>query len=181
MDWSCRCGAFQADVDTERGIRAVCYCKSCREFALKTGATDALDAAGGSDLYQVAPQEMRVVQGADRLAWMRLTDKGPLRWFTTCCGTPVANTLGTRKIPFVTLQSHRFATPDRLEPITVRVFRRDATARAPDGGAGAGALYRNFAARMLRSWISGGWRRNPFFTDDGKPVAPRQDPTASTG
>ena len=181
MEWSCRCGAFKAEVQVDSGVRAVCYCKSCRAFALQTGAEAALDAAGGSDLYQVAPEAVRFVAGGDRLAWTRLTPKGPLRWFTTCCNTPVANTLATRRIPFVTLQTHRFAAPDRLKPVFVRVFRRDAIARAPDGGKGIFALYMNFAARMLRSRLSGGWKRNPFFGGDDRPIASREDPVSSTG
>jgi hypothetical protein len=168
-------------VETGRGVRAVCYCNSCREFAIRTGAESALDPAGGSDLYQVAPEEIVFQSGADGLSWLRLTDKGPARWFTTCCNTPVANTLGTQRIPFVTLQTHRLADQDQLPPVSVRVFRRDATGRVPDDGKGVVALYLNFAGRMLRSWISGGWRRNPFFGKDGKPIAPRSKPTAPIG
>ncbi len=175
MEWTCRCGAFAAEIDIARGIRAVCYCNSCRDFALRTHAGEALDAAGGSDLYQVAPEQVRITRGRDKLAWMKLTEKGPARWYTTCCETPVANTLVTRALPFVTLQSHRFADAEELGPVSVRVFRRDATARAPDGGKGAFALYMNFARRMLRSRLTGGWRRNPFFTEAGDPVGPRKD------
>lgn len=174
MEWTCRCGAFAAEVETRRGIRAVCYCESCRTFAERTGAAGDLDDAGGSDLFQVAPEEVRFLRGGDGLAWTKLTEKGPARWFTTCCNTPVANTLGTPAVPFVTLQSHRFADPGHLGPVATRVHRRFATARVPDGGKGTYGLIWNFARRALRSRLSGGWKRNPFFPD-GKPIGPRQE------
>lgn len=172
MEWTCRCGAFAAEVETGGGIRVVCYCPSCRDFALRTDAAQALDEAGGSDLYQVAPERVRILRGADKLAWMRLTEKGPLRWYTTCCNTPVANTLATRALPFVTLQAHRFADPGALGPVAVRGFRRFATARAPASDRSMRYLYWNFGKRALKSRLTGGWKRNPFFRDDGRQVGP---------
>jgi hypothetical protein len=173
MEWTCRCGAFAAEVDTRRGTRAVCYCPLCRAFAEKTDAADVLDAAGGSDLFQVAPEEMTITRGADRLAWTKLTEKGPARWVTTCCNTPVANTMDRPGIPFITLQTHRFSDPDSLGPVTVRVFRRHATAPAPEGGASTPALYWEFAKRALRSRLTGGWKRNPLFDKAGRPAGQR--------
>ena len=181
MQWTSRCGSVTAEVETHGGVRAVCYCCSCRDFALRTGAEDALDEAGGSDLYQVAPEAVRFLAGAEHLTWLRLSEKGPLRWYTTCCNTPVANTLGSRAIPFVTLQTHRLSEPSQLPDVSVRVFRRDATARAPEGGKGATALYLNFAKRALRSWVTGGWRHNPFFDQEGNPIAPRDVSASSSG
>lgn len=172
MEWTCRCGAVAADVDPKGGTRAVCYCQSCQRFAALTDATDALDAQGGSDLYQVAPENMRMIRGADKLTWVRLTEKGPLRWRTTCCNSPVANTLDRRSIPFVTLMSQRFVEPDKLPPVSIRVFRRYATGRVPDDTSGGTVrLMAGFARRALKSRLTGGWKRNPFFTASGQPIA----------
>lgn len=99
MEWTCRCGAVAVEIDPRGGTRAVCYCGSCRRSSALTDASDALDAYGGSDLYQVAPENARITRGADKLAWVRLTAKGPLRWHTTCCNTPFANTLPTPSVP----------------------------------------------------------------------------------
>lgn len=181
MEWSCRCGSFSAEVDTRRGVRAVCYCSSCRDFAKRCQAEQSLDDAGGSDLYQVAPEAVKFQRGADNLTWLRLTQKGPLRWYTTCCKTPVANTLASPAIPFVTLQTHRLSDPSALPEVSVRVFRRDATARAPDGGKGVMTLFLNFAGRALRSRVTGGWRHNPFFNDAGQPVASGDQAASSSG
>lgn len=174
MEWICRCGTFAADIDTRRGTRVVCYCNSCREFWARIGATGALDAAGGSDLFQVAPEQVRFVRGAGGLAWLRLTEKGPARWVTTCCNTPVTNTLLSPGLPFVTMMSHRFADPAALGPVRARVFKQFATGTAPEGGTGAAVLMWSFAGRALRSRLTGGWKQNPFFRD-GKPIGPRRE------
>jgi len=171
MDYTCRCGAFAAAIDPSKGVRAVCYCKFCREFTVKTDAADTLDAAGGTDLFQVAPEEMRIMRGADKLAWTRFTPKGPIRWFTTCCNSPIANTLATRAIPFVTLNTPRLVPQDAVPPIKVRVHRKFATKRVPDDSHGVGYLMRNFGRRALKSRLNGGWKRNPFFDAYGKLIS----------
>lgn len=177
MRWTCRCGGVTARVDVAQGTRAVCYCPSCRDFAKRLGASDRLDTAGGSDLFQVAPEAVTIESGGDRLAWLRLTERGPLRWFTTCCNTPLANTLPTRAIPFLTLQSAGFEAAEALPPVAARVHRRYATARVPDDGDGVWRLYREFAVRALRSRLTGGWRKNPLFDADGTPVGAEATPT----
>ncbi|MEQ9040477.1 MAG: DUF6151 family protein [Silicimonas sp.] len=172
MEWTCRCGAVAAEIDPRGGTRAVCYCGSCRRFSALTDAGDALDAYGGSDLYQVAPENARITRGADKLAWVRLTAKGPLRWHTTCCNTPFANTLATPSVPFLTVMSHRFSDPDALGPVAIRVFRREATGKVPDDGTGGTLpLLLAFVPRALKSRLTGGWRRNPLFDDHRRPIA----------
>ena len=38
------------------------------------------------------PKFMTMTQGADRLTFLRMTEKGPLRWYASCCNTPIGNT-----------------------------------------------------------------------------------------
>ncbi|MFX6869136.1 DUF6151 family protein, partial [Acinetobacter baumannii] len=78
------------------------YCDDCQAFAHRLGRADLLNAQGGSDIVQVAPAALTFVKGQNRIAGMRLTPKGLFRWHTTCCNTPVGNTLGPA-IPFVGL------------------------------------------------------------------------------
>jgi len=169
--WTCKCGQVALAVAPKGGTRVVCYCNSCRDFATRLGAGDILDAWGGSDLYQVGPEAAQFLRGADKVAWTRMTDKGPARWFTTCCHSPLANTLPTRAIPFLTLQTAYLSNKDILPPIDIRVFRKFATGRVPDTNYGQGRLLREFAVRSLKSRLSGGWRRNPLFDDAGLPIA----------
>lgn len=180
LDWRCDCGAMHLRVDPSGGSRVICYCRDCQAFARAAGRPDLLDEAGGSDLYQVAPHQARFETGADRLSALRLTDKGPARWYATCCGTPVANTWPSRALPFVTLFAPGFADRDALGPVTAQAFRRSATAYAPKIAGGMGPVYRAFARRALWAWITGRWRRHPFFDEAGTPLAePRPlDPQA---
>jgi len=170
-NWTCKCGEVALSVAPKGGTRVVCYCNSCRDFATRLGAGDILDEFGGSDLYQVAPEAAQFVKGADKIAWTKMTDKGPARWFTKCCHTPLANTLTTRSIPFLTLQTAYLSGKEALAPIEMRLFRKFATGYVPKTKYGQGRLLREFAVRSIRSRLSGGWRRSPLFDDAGKPIA----------
>lgn len=171
--WICRCGQVELLVETAGGSRAVCYCNSCRGFATRLGAAEILDEWGGSDLYQVAPEAAKFVRGADKVAWTKMSEKGPARWFTTCCKSPFANTLSTRAVPFLTLQTASISDSQMLPPIEMRVFRKFALGHAPKSKNGQARLIREFAVRALKSRLSGKWRRNPLFDDTGQPIATR--------
>ena len=173
--WSCACGAVKARAEGE-GTRAVCYCSSCREFAERFGRAGWVDPSGGCDLYQTAPECVVLTEGADQLRWTKLTPKGPLRWYARCCGTPMANTLGTRNIPFVTLQVVGFDDPDKAGPVVARVNRQGATGPVPDDAGGLPTLLWTFAKRALASRLSGRYKKNLFFDAAGEPIAGRQDP-----
>ena len=71
------------------------------------GRADLLNAQGGTDIIQVAPASLTFIKGQNRIAGVRLTPKGLFRWYTTCCNTPVGNTLGPA-IPFVGIVAQAF-------------------------------------------------------------------------
>ncbi len=173
MKWSCRCGQVEiaAELKPAGDSRLVCYCKSCRAFAEQTGAGNTIDDWGGVDLYQTAVERVDIVKGSDKLHWTKLSEKGPLRWFATCCGAPVANTLSTRQIPFVTLMTDGFEAKDALPPVMGRVNLRGATSRIEaDIGTPKKAI-RAFFWRAAKSRLNGGYKRNPFFDANGVPIA----------
>ena len=128
----------------------------------------------------MAPEAVTIERGQSKLAWARMTDKGPARWYTTCCNSPLANTLSTRAIPFITLQTAFLQDQDRLGPVTMRVFRKFALGRVPDAPGGQGRLLWDFAKRALKSRLTGGWRRNPLFDQAGKPIV-AQSPMPGAG
>ena len=103
----CSCGALRGvarGVSPSRGNRVICYCADCQSFAHFLGrATEILDRSGGTDIFQTSPARIEITQGRERLASMRLTPKGLLRWYADCCKTPIGNTAITREIPFVGL------------------------------------------------------------------------------
>jgi hypothetical protein len=108
----CRCGEVTGTVNNasaEAVNHIVCYCDDCQAFAHQLGRADLLDAKGGSDIVQLAPATLSFTKGKDRIAGMRLSPKGLYRWHTTCCNTPVGNTLGPA-IPFVGIVTQAFDT-----------------------------------------------------------------------
>lgn len=172
--WSCECGLVEATVPTD-GMRIVCYCESCRGFVSRLGCADRLNAAGGNDLLQVAPDQVDI-RGAEHLRWMKMTESGPMRWYASCCNTPMANTLGTRKIPFASFQVHNIEPQKAVPQITAHVNLKGALARVEEPLGSMRAVMMSFASRVIAAWITGRWRQNPFFAADGKPIAQREDP-----
>lgn len=131
------------------GARILCHCSAFRDFAERSGSGDTLEPAGGGDLFQTAPETKQITKGRDHLAWIKLTPKGPHRWHTTRCNTPMANTLGTRVIPFATVLSHNIDDKGALGPIIARVNRKYAIGHF-DGEAGnTGRVIRSFLWRAL--------------------------------
>ncbi|MBX2799781.1 MAG: hypothetical protein KTR31_19035 [Myxococcales bacterium] len=51
-------------------------------------------------MFQFTPARITFTEGSEALRCMRLGPKGPLRWYTDCCKTPVANTFAHRPSPF---------------------------------------------------------------------------------
>ncbi len=95
----CRCGevvGVVTNASPQKVNRVICYCDDCQAFAHQLGRADLLNAQGGSDIVQVAPASLTFIKGQNRIAGVRLTPKGLFRWHTTCCNTPVGNTLGPR-------------------------------------------------------------------------------------
>ena len=99
-----RCGCGQVRgvataVSPASGNRMVCYCDDCQAFAHHLDRADVLDAHGGTDVFQVAPAQVRITEGHAQLRCLRLSEKGAFRWYAGCCRTPLANTVPW--IPFV--------------------------------------------------------------------------------
>ena len=83
--------------------RCVCYCTDCQAFAqFLQRPTDILDSLGGTD-HANASQDISFTEGTDNLACMRLTDTGLLRWYASCCHTPIGNTPPNFKLSFIGL------------------------------------------------------------------------------
>ena len=176
----CTCGALQGvarGVSAKAGNHAVCYCDDCQAFAhFLARAQDILDPHGGTEIFQMSPARVAITGGADRLACMRLTPRGLVRWYAGCCNTPIANTLPTNKLPFVGLIHLCIQWPpeDRsleaaLGPIQVRAFRRFAKgdpATIPADRVFLPLVAFGFGARML-GWTLRGDRKHSAFFDAG--------------
>jgi uncharacterized protein DUF6151 len=101
----CICGRVRGYVDNTRSAnRAVCYCHDCQAFAHFLGrASEVLDERGGSDIIQTLPKFLKFTSGVDSIGCMRLTPTGLLRWYSTCCRTPIGNTPLNPKLSFIGL------------------------------------------------------------------------------
>ena len=177
--WSCECGLVEARVPID-GFRLVCYCESCREFVARLGCGERLNTAGGNDLIQVDPSRVEI-HGVEHLRWLKITEKGPMRWYAQCCGTPMANTLSTKKIPFASFQVADIVSEAPLPEIRAHVNLKGAVARVEEPLGSVRPLIASFLGRVVRAWIVGSWRKTPFFKADGSPVAARDDALPSSG
>jgi hypothetical protein len=159
------------------GLRVVCYCRYCQAFARFLDRPDVLDAAGGTDTFQLPPAHVRIVAGADAVRCMQLSRK-VFRWYTDCCRTPIGNTAGPR-IPFVGL-IHSFisAGPTELDDAfgapRGQVNAESATGPLPPDAPPplSRAVIALHIFRVLGWWLRGLGRPNPFFdAKTGAPIA----------
>lgn len=101
----CKCGMLRGQLEgTGVHNRLICYCGDCRAFAHFLGkAAEVLDEQGGTEIVQVAQPRLRFSQGIDKLAAMRLSEKGMIRWYASCCNSPIGNIMADQKMSFIGL------------------------------------------------------------------------------
>ena len=163
----CRCGDVHGRVTNaspKTVNRIVCYCDDCQAFAHHLGRADLLDAHGGTDLVQVAPASLSFYRGTERIAGLRLAAKGLLRWYATCCKTPLGNTAGPA-IPFVGIVAQAIPEADAVvgKPIGA-ILGKFAIGTPPPGSTQHNPRLLLRAVRMVLGWRLGGktWP-HPFF------------------
>jgi hypothetical protein len=179
IELRCRCGEVRGTITgaSSRTVnRVTCYCDDCQAFAHQLGRADLLNEKGGSDVVQVAPATLRFIQGQDRIAGVRLSPKGLYRWHTTCCNTPVGNTLSPA-VPFVGLIAQTFDVPhldDVVGPPTGAIQGKFAVGEAPAGSTGLNLSLILGAIGKVLGWRLGGkiWP-HPFFARETRaPIYP---------
>lgn len=168
----CTAGSGHAPVQT----RVVCHCGDCQAFASWLGASGhALGANAGTDLVQMTPDRLHFDQGTDRLACIQLRDKGLLRWYASCCETPLCNTMARPFTAFVGVLTVNLQTPDldtTFGTVQARAFVESAQgADRPMKNSGLPRVVFNFFRMILGSRVRGRHRTTPFFHADGTPVA----------
>ncbi len=150
------------------------------------GVDGVLDAAGGTDIIQVAPGAVTLAKGGGELACLRLSDQGMFRWYAACCKTPVGNMLGPR-LPFVGL-IHACLHPEdvgrtldeAVGPSRGAMHGDDAIGGCPPHAhpGGSPALVLPVAWKMAGWFLKGKGYPQPFF--DGPTGAPRAVPKVLT-
>ncbi len=171
----CKCGALKGvahDMSRHAGTRVMCYCDDCQAYARYLGNPEGmLDQWGGTDVFGTTPTKVEFTAGTDQLACVRLTPKGPYRWYTECCKTPVANT-GPGGVPHVGL-IHSCLRPegqsldDVLGPVDARImvrFAKDAPGDWPNAHDRFGArMVVGFLGRLALRRLGGHHKHSPFF------------------
>lgn len=164
----CKCGALRGHVTLSAAtLRVICYCKDCQAFAYWLGTAPAtLDEAGGTDVIATLPSHVKFEQGLDVLACVSFSDKGLLRWYASCCRTPIGNTPRGRTRHFVGL-THSCLASRPLEssfgPLRVRVNTSSASAPVAATPLRAAFSLVKLLAFVLPARLTGRYRINPFF------------------
>jgi hypothetical protein len=164
----CRCGHVRgvaSGVTPSAGLRFICYCGDCQAFSRFLRRPDVLDAAGGTDIFQMPIGRVKFMAGTDALRCLHFSEK-VFRWYTDCCKTPIGNTAGPR-FPVVGL-IHSFMS-------------HGTDGRSRDEALGPPLSLRLIPLRalmLLGWWMRGLGRPNPFF--DEQTHAPLSAPRVFT-
>jgi hypothetical protein len=173
----CRCGRLRGTISPEaRFVRATCYCRDCQAYAHALGhPTAVLDEKGGTDIVATLQQHVTLSQGADALACLSLGERGLLRWYASCCDTPIANTARDPKLSYVGVVHTCLGASQHA--LDAAFGARSILVNAQDG---KGPVETPFWSRLLAIlaiirrvlWarVSGGWKRSAFFRPDLQPV-----------
>jgi hypothetical protein len=184
----CRCNHVRGTasrVSPATGLRFVCYCKDCQTFARFLGRADILDAAGGTDIFQMPPARVALTEGTDAIRCVALSEK-VLRWYADCCRTPIGNTAADPRFPIVAIihsfMDHATSRPrdEVLGPPLCRIYERSAVGPLPPDAPPPPSLglFVRRTSKLIGWLVRGLNRPTPFF--DERTKAPRAAPRALT-
>ncbi|WP_299921381.1 DUF6151 family protein [uncultured Pelagimonas sp.] len=164
---NCRCGKVAWHIKQgAAGRHVMCYCVDCQCEPRHLGVEDGFLKNGGTQIFQTTPDQFVFDKGQEHLGVMRLSPKGLLRWYTTCCNTPIANTLPTPTMPFVGAVlpiGH-----DHYGRVSCHANTAAASSKVRQRGV-PGAVYSMFW-RAAKTALAGNAKVTPFFNDDKTPI-----------
>ena len=185
----CSCGKLRAvavGIDASKGNHLVCYCDDCQSFQHFLGTAErVLDEHGGTEIFQMSQGRLRITEGSEHLACVRLRENGLLRWYASCCNTPIGNTLAARGVPFIGVVCDCFdrdrggeSLDDALGPVRMGVNGRFAKGK-PDGltvhDRAPLSMFVSFIGKMLAWRLHGDHKRSPLFEPESGRI--RVEPT----
>lgn len=170
-DLPCKCGAVRVRIhaDPTSCIHTICYCADCRAYLRWLARDDLLDAHGGTELVLIPVGDLGIARGADRLRCLRLSRRGPFRFFAGCCNTPLGSTM--RDGPLASVVARGLGLRPATRPIGIHA--RSAVGGAPEGAHARvpASLWIRLLYRVVRESVRGRSRPSPFFDDRGSPRA----------
>jgi len=145
-----------------------CYCDDCQAFAhFLGGADDVLDAHGGTEIVQMSQGNVAFTAGTDKIAAIQLAPKGLVRWFASCCRTPIGNTMASSALPFIGVIRAAIDTPQSaLGPIRGRGFAKSAkggAAAVPKDGLPEIVMVARVFAKLIGWRLRGDHKRSALF------------------
>jgi hypothetical protein len=172
----CSCGKVKG-ILRQKVNRVVCYCQDCQAFArFLDHDREILDEIGGTAIVQTTPKSITFTAGTQYLACMRLTPTGLLRWYATCCNTPIGNTPADFKLSFVglvhnCLVTQRAALDEIFGSIQMSVHPQDAKGEPKPKAFGLVTSMSRSSTAILKARIDGSYRDTPFFVpESGFPI-----------
>ncbi|PWJ18275.1 DUF6151 family protein [Jannaschia seohaensis] len=171
LRFACRCGTLRGevtDVSPAAYTNIVCHCTDCRSAYTHLGIADP-EKVG---ILQTTQDRIRITQGGEKLRLFRLSARGALRWYATCCDTPLFYTPTKARAVHVGLNADRLEHPDALGPVTAEAFIPAGPGKTKNRG--LGRMVGRMVTRMAAKNLNGEWRDTPFFDADGAPARPPQ-------
>lgn len=177
VDLSCFCGKVKGNLEVVSNTKAFhvnCLCKDCQKFACHLGTEDKiLDEYGASDLFQTYPKYFKLTQGQENLSCLKLKEGGLLRWYTSCCNTPVANTIEKAKMPFAGISvkfMHFDSEEEKLEvlgPVIMKAFAKYSLIAPPKDA--HDTFPRTFMPKIIKfmfvGFVKGMYKPSVFYED----------------
>jgi hypothetical protein len=176
----CHCGSLNGEMaEPQKAIRGICYCRDCQTYAHFLGKPRTiLDSSGGTDVIATLAKYVSFKGSTKSLACLSLTENARLlRWYATCCNTPIANTLRNHRMPYVGLiHSCLGVNAAELDKAfsQVQLHLNVESATTPPNAVPIGKLaaLSKYVPALILSRVSGSYRHSPFFEgNDRRPVA----------
>lgn len=159
---TCDCGGFEAtlsEIDPNHGAHLRCHCADCRAF-VRVLIPEA-QPRNGLHLFQTDPDKIEILKGLDHLECLTLSPRGLLRWYASCCKTPMFNTPRSAKVPMVSVVTDNAKDPGLFGPVICDAFVKTSGGRVKTTG--LAKLIARFLRRFISSRVSGRWQSTPFF------------------
>ncbi|MBS0336701.1 MAG: hypothetical protein JSS40_07805 [Proteobacteria bacterium] len=169
----CRCGTLKGYVSPPgMAVRMICYCRDCQAYARFLGTPGAvLDPQGGTEIVATLPGQVHFTEGEAVLACMSLSGRGPLRWYASCCNTPIGNTSRDFKTAYVGLVHSCLAgsepsLQESFGPVRMVLWTKSANGEVKPSQLGVFAGMLRIMTGVIGARIGGAYKHNPFFLAD---------------
>ncbi len=172
LGFACKCGRLRGeitDVSPSAYTNVICHCQDCRAAYTHLGLADPAKVG----ILQTTQDRVHVTEGGENLRVFRHSPKGALRWYATCCDTPLFYTPVKARLVHVGVNTDRLDAPEALPDAKVEGFIPQPGGKVKHKG--AARMVTRMVSRMAAKNLSGEWRGSPFFEEDGTtPKVPPQ-------